>query len=993
MKKIRFMLSVFFLCLGLSAFAQNKTTIRGTVLDKDNVAIVGANVAVKGTSNGTITDANGGFSINVTSTSSVLNVSCMGYIAVDVPVSTIKGALKVVLQESSVSLGEVVAIGYGSVRKKDATGALTAIKADEINRGLAVSPSDLLKGKVAGVAVTVDGGAPGAAATIRIRGGSSMDGSTSNDPLIVIDGVPVSNGSIWGASNPLSTINPNDIETFTILRDASSTAIYGSRASNGVILVTTKKGANGIGTSAPKLTYNGNFSIGTIAKKIQTMTADEFTTLVNDKYGVGSDEASWLGTAKTDWQNEIFRTALSTDHNLSVTGTVNSIPYRASANFISENGILLKSNMSRGTFAVGISPTFMDKRLKVNANLKGMVVKNRFSDQGAIGAALEMNPTVPVMQAGTYGNGYFISLKTDGMPNTIAIANPVSILNEKEDLSTVYRSIGNAQFDYTFKFLPELRANLNLGYDMTKSDGQVKIADNSVQSFVWGDLKNGKGERNPYGQNTRNLVLDYYMNYVKDLSGINSKIDVMGGYSYQHFFNDSFNEYFLLDGTARKIKTVGASESVLISLFGRVNYTFNERYLLTMTLRDDASSKFAPGNKHGIFPSLALAWRINEEAFMSDFSNLSDLKLRVGYGVTGQQDVLGNDYPYLARYEYGTSGAYMMFGNQSIRLIRPMGYDSKIKWESTSTYNVGLDYGFFNGRLAGSFDLYKRMTFDLINTIPVPAGTNFRNEIATNVGDLVNQGVEFSINTKPIVGKDLNWDLGFNLAYNKNEITRLTRYADASYVGVPKGGVAGGTGNNIQMNSVGFPVNSFYVYQQVYDANGNPLEGQYVDRSRDGKITEADLYHSGQAAPVMIMGLSSKLMYKEWDFSLTARCNVGNSVYNNVRSTRENLSDSYYSGFLKNRLQSALKTNFNNAQYLSDYYIEDGSFFRLDNVTIGYTLDKPFGTNANARVFGTVQNALLLTKYSGLDPEMYSGIDNNVYPRPRTVIVGVSINF
>ncbi len=993
MKKIRFMLSVFFLCLGLSAFAQNKTTIRGTVLDKDNVAIVGANVAVKGTSNGTITDANGGFSISITSPSSILFVTCMGYLPVEIPASEIKGTAKIVLQESSVSLGEVVAIGYGTVRKKDATGAVVSIKADEINRGLAVSPSDLLLGKTAGVSVTTGGGAPGSPATIRIRGGSSM--SASNDPLIVIDGVPMDNRSIWGASDPLSTINPNDIETFTILKDASSTAIYGAKASNGVIIVTTKKGAAGKGTTKPEIAYNGSFSVGTIGNRIKVMTPDEFRAHITNYYGAGSAEEALLGTANTNWQDQIFRNAISTDHNLSVTGLVNSIPYRASANFISQQGAVMNSNMNRGTFSLGISPSFLDDHLKVNANMKGIYIKNRFADQGAIGAALEMNPTVPVMESTSFGNGYFMSLDGNGNPIPIGIANPVAILAQKEDFSTVMRSIGNAQIDYTFHGLPELKANLNLGYDVTSSEGEVFIPNNSVQSYVWGDIKNGTGERNPYGQKNSNTLLDFYLNYVKDIPSIDSKIDVMAGYSWQHIYRSGWNKYFLADSvnTVRKAMTDDITEMYMVSLFTRVNYTYQGKYLLTFTLRRDGSSRFAPDNQYGLFPSAALAWRMSEESFFKDMPNLSDLKLRVGYGVTGQQDILDDDYPYLAQYEYSTSGAYMMFGNRAIQLVRPRGYDSQIKWEETETYNVGLDYGFFNGRISGSIDGYIRKTNDMINKIPPAVGTNFTNLLTTNVGNMTNKGIEFVINTKPVISKDLNWDLGFNLAYNKNEITKLTRYADASYTGVQTGGISGGTGNYIQMHSVGYPVSSFYVYQQVYNDNGDPIEGVYVDRSGDGKITAADLYHYSKPAPDFIMGLNSKLTYKEWDFSLSARSNVGNSVYNNVQATREPLSDSYYGGFLKNRLASATTTNFDATQYFSDYYIQDGSFFRIDNITLGYSLDKPFQTNAHARVFLTVQNPLLVTNYKGLDPEIYSGIDNNVYPRPTTLIAGVTINF
>lgn len=993
MKKIRFLLSVFFLiCLGFNTMAQNKITIRGTVVDENNVSVINANVIEKGTRNSTITDLSGNFSLNVSSADAIIQFSSVGYEKLEVPVSEFRGVKRIILKESAIALSEVVAIGYGQVRKSDATGSVVAIKADEINRGLAVSPADLLLGKTAGVAVTTDGGAPGSKATIRIRGGSSM--SASNDPLIVIDGVPCDNRSISGASDPLSTINPNDIETFTVLKDASSTAIYGSRASNGVIIITTKKGAAAKGTTKPKVTYNGTASVSTVAKSIDVMTADEFRNLVISQYGEGSEKAAILGSANTDWQKEIYRTAFSTDQNLSATGAYMSVPYRVSADWLSQQGILLTTKMDRSALSFNLNPTFLDNRLKFNINAKGMLIKNRFGDQGAIGAALEMDPTQPVHATGSYGNGYYISMGTNGKPNDIAIANPVSVLEQKEDLSTVKRLIANAQVDYTFKLLPELRANLNLGTDRSSSDGSVLKKANSVENYCWGDYKDGLGEYNPYTQEIKNDLLDYYMNYVKDISAINSKIDLMAGYSWQHIYRESTNDYFLPDKeTSRKAGIVDKTEFYLVSTFGRLNYTLMNKYLLTFTLRDDASSRFSPDTRHGLFPSAAFAWKINEEPFMQDFSKLNDLKLRLGYGVTGQQDIVDNDYPYMARYESSQAGASYMFGDNAISLIRPRGYDSRIKWEETETYNVGIDYGFLNGRIAGSIDAYYRKTNDMINTIPVAAGTNFINELLTNVGNMTNKGIEFVINTKPVMSRDFSWDLGFNMSYNKNEITKLTRFASASYKGVQAGGISGGTGNYIQMNSVGYPVKSFYVYKQVYNTDGNPIEGAYVDLNGDGQITTDDLYHFKKAAPDFIFGLTSKIMYKSWDFSFTARSNIGNYVYNNVKSTRENLSDSYYSGFLKNRMKSAIKTNFNSAQYISDYYIEDGSFVRIDNITLGYNLNKPFGTSVNARIFLTAQNPVLITKYSGLDPEIFDGIDKNIYPRPFTLLGGLTVNF
>jgi iron complex outermembrane receptor protein len=977
----------------LSTFAQNKITIRGTVTDQNNLSVINATVVEKGTANGTITDLDGNFSLAVSSRAAIVQISSIGYEKVEIPASEFDGIKKIRMNESAFALGEVVAIGYGQVRKNDATGSVVAIKAEEINKGLAVSPADLLVGKSAGVNVTTAGGAPGAKAEIRIRGGSSM--SASNDPLIVVDGVPIDNRSIWGATDAISTINPNDIETFTVLKDASATAIYGSRASNGVIIITTKKGTAGaVGTTVPKVSYSGSISLNIPTRKIEMLSAQEFATMVKGKYGENSDQAKLLGNYNTDWQDQIFNTSTSSDHNLSLTGTLAGMPYRISGNLTGQNGILLNSKMNRGTIGVNLSPTFFKDALKVNLNFKQMRVENRFSDQGAIGAALEFNPTQPVYASAPYGNGYYISLDTKGKPIDIAIANPMSVLNEKIDKSIVNRTIANLQLDYKLPFLPELRANLNVGIDHSNSDGSVVTLENSSMSYSWGSIKNGTGENNPYGQKINNELIDFYLNYVKEVESIKSKFDVMGGYSWQRFYRNGWNNYNFMDGTQRLTPTDDVTESYIVSLFGRLNYTLLDRYLITATLRNDGSSRFAKENRWGLFPSVAFAWKIKEESFLRDVQVLSDLKLRLGYGVTGQQDITSNDYPAMARYQYSESGANYMFGNKVIPLVRPLGYDANIKWEETTTKNIGLDFGFLEGRITGAIDAYIRQTDDMINTVPVSAGTNFINELLTNVGSLENKGIEFMINTKPVVTKKFSWDLGFNIAYNQNKITKLTLFEDPKYIGVETGGISGGTGNKIQIHSVGYPVSSYYVMKQVYDEAGKPIEGAYVDLNGDGQISDADKYRFHKPAHDYIMGLSSKMLLGAWDLSFNARCNLGGFLYNNVQSKLEALNDSYdTSGFLKNRISSALNTNFNGTQYLSDYYIQDASFLRIDNITLGYSFDKAFNSNANLRLFVTAQNPVLITNYTGLDPEITGGIDNNIYPRPTIVLAGLTLNF
>ncbi len=966
--------------------AQEKV-VTGTVTDaNDGMGIPGVSVIVKGTTTGTSTDIDGRFNISADA-SSTLVFSFIGYTSQEILVGD-QTNFNIILGTNTENLSEVVVIGYGQVKKEDATGSVIAIKSDDFNKGSISSPQELLTGKMPGVTITSGGGAPGSGSTIRIRGGSSL--SASNDPLIIIDGVPVSSDAVSGMRNPLNTINPNDIETFTVLKDASATAIYGSRASNGVILVTTKKGKKGQNF---KVNYSGNVSVNTVAKQIDLLNTEELGDVIQQYY---PDKVDLLGTENTDWQNEIFETSISHDHNINFSGSEFNTPYRVSIGYTDQEGILKTSNLERYTGALTVNPTFFEDHLKVNFNAKGLYIKNRFADTGAIGSALAFDPSRPVKSDDTkydkYGN-YYTYFNGD-VRDVLAPTNPLALLNQKSNTSEVKRFIGNTQLDYKFHFLPELRANLNVAYDYSKSEGKV-IEDAEA---AWTESKNGNGSQKAYSQEKKNELVEFYLNYKKDLEQIDSKIDLVGGYSWQHFWREDANgATTTFDGSFEKNPaSQSATENYLVSFFGRMNYTFKDRYLFTFTLRQDGSSRFSKDKRWGLFPSAAFAWRMNEELFLKKFEQLSNLKLRLGYGVTGQQEIGQGDYPYQGIYNIGDNQASYQFGDTYYNTIRPNAYDADIKWEETTTYNLGLDFGFFNNRLNGSVDVYKRKTKDLINEIDVPAGSNLKNRVVTNIGSLENEGLEFSLNGIVIANEDWNWELNANAAYNKNEITKLTDSNDPNFKGVFTGGISGGTGNNIQIHSTGHAANAFYVYQQVYDKQtGKPLEGVYVDRNNDGQITlEGDRYIYKKPSADWTFGFGSNLGYKRWTLSMNARLSLGNYVYNNIESDK-----GHYEGVVSslnnitNRVADANDAQFFSAQYHSDYYIQDASFFKLDNITLGYDLGKICQDKLNVYLYTTVQNVFTITDYKGLDPEIYGGIDNNIYPRPRTFLLGVNVNF
>jgi iron complex outermembrane receptor protein len=1004
MKKFYNLLLIFVCLISVQAFSQ---TINGRILDESNIGLPGASVKIANTTNGTAADINGKFSLKVPAGDVVLEYSYTGY---DKIIRTYKVGdgqtinISVNLKPKSNDIGEVVVVGYGTTEKKDLTGSVASINSKDFQKGTVATPEQLILGKVAGVQITPNGGNPGSGSTIRIRGGSSLN--ASNDPLIVIDGVPVDNGGIGGSANPLSLINPNDIENMTILKDASATAIYGSRASNGVIIITTKKGSK-----SGKLIVDVNtvHSISQVTRLTEVLSADEFRRIVTEK---GTPQKiALLGNANTDWQKEIYRLAYSTDNNISFTGGVKKLPYRLSVGMFSQNGVLITDQMNRANVGLNLSPTFFKEHLKVEFNHKTSYSAHNFANTGAIGSAVGFDPTKPVTIDSDRFGGYYEWLNGN-VPNALAARNPVGLINQRSDKSNVYRHLGNVQVDYKFHKFPALRANVNVGYDFQNSNGEVIETDSSASSY----RTNSKGLFSQYEQRKENKVFDFYLNYKKDYTKYKSVVDVTAGYSYQDWYFESPNIRTL---QGNKIDTIpgdlpprfpfNKAQNTLISFYGRLNYSFNQKYLLTATVRSDGSSRFAKEERWGIFPSAAFAWRMGEEKFFKKFKKLSDLKLRVGYGITGQQDI-GANFNYLPIYVQGENTAAYQFGNNYLFTFRPSRYDPNFRWESTATTNAGIDFGFYDGRISGAIDVYYRKTTDLIAEIGVPAGTNFSNTILTNVGSIENKGIEFIINTVPIAKKNLEWNVGFNFTLNRNKVLSLNRFDSDTSLGNLVGGIAGGVGNTIQINTVGQPINTFYVYEQLYNAEGKPIEAgtakpdgsgnytlldAYKDQNGDGVINSRDLYrYKGNPQPQFSIGFNTSLNYKKWSFGFQLRGSFGNYVYNNVHSNNGILNAILpATPTLSNGSVNYLETNFRTPQYFSDYYIQKAWFIRFDNINVGYNIGNIYKDKVRMRVFASVQNALVITPYTGVDPEIFNGIDNTIYPRPRIYNLGLNFNF
>lgn len=958
-------------------------TIKGEVTDAQNgEALIGATVMVEGEKGGTVTDFDGNFSLQVSSSAKKIKVSYIGYID---KILSISDNMKVKLESDSKALADVVVIGYGTARKSDLTGSVATVKSKDFNKGLVSSPEQLINGKVSGVQIMSNSGSASAGSTIRVRGGASLN--ASNDPLIVLDGVPLEQGGISGnSSNFLSMINPSDIESMTVLKDASSTAIYGSRASNGVIIITTKKGQQG----AVKVNFNTTNSLQTRAQMVDMLSRDEFVNVIN-QFGT-DNQKSLLGTANTDWNDEVYRTAFGTDNNLSVSGSIDKwLPFRVSVGYYNQSGLVRKDNVERWTGNVVLTPSFFQDHLKLTINAKGTLNNNSFNNGGAVWAAATFNPTIPVYSGNDKYGGYNEALDADGVPVNAGVRNPRGLVDLYDSKSKVSRFIGSMDVDYKVHFLPDLKLHATVGADYAKGDGTVYVPAYAAQSYNKDESLSGSDYK--YGpQKNENRLLTLYANYAKYFEDIKSNVDLTAGYDYQ-YWKSTTPLYYTKSAAGTNLSTVKASDyrHVMLSYYGRINYSFDGKYLLTATVRRDASSRFSKDTRWGTFPSVALGWTLTEEPWLKNQKVLSNLKLRASYGVTGQQEGIGN-YNYLPVYTYSVTGAEAFINGQYINTYRPEAYVSDLKWETTTSWNFGLDFGFLDGRIGGAIDFYTRKTKDLLASVPTAAGTNFSKTILTNVGNVDSKGIEVSLNATPIQTKDWEWNLSYNFTWQNMKVKNLSLTKGGSQTNVKVGPSI--DAYQFQVLSEGYEPYMFYVYHQLYDSKtGKPIEGAYADLNNDGEINESDLYRYHSPAPKYIMGLSTSLRYKQLTLGMSFRANIDNYVYNGMgMSTGAFETVSYNNSQLNNLNTSFLKTGFKTRQYLSDYYVENASFLKLDNLSLSYNVGK-INKWASLTVSAMVQNVFTITGYSGTDPEVPNGMDNSFYPRPRTYSVSLGLQF
>ncbi|MFY0600387.1 MAG: SusC/RagA family TonB-linked outer membrane protein [Cyclobacteriaceae bacterium] len=991
---------------GLMAFSSHHITaqersISGTVIDGETgEGLPGVTVLIKGTTTGTITDFNGEYRISV-SDSDVLSFSFIGYMASDIPVgnqSTVDITMQVDLQE----LGEVVVVGYGSVKKDDLTGAVDPVSAKSFNKGVLSSPDRLISGKVAGVQITANSGEPGGTVKIRIRGAASIGNGSKDDPLFVVDGVPIDNNTNPGSRNPLNFINPNDIENITVLKDASSTAIYGSRGAHGVIIITTKKGQ--LGQSA-SVSYDGSYAISQNVGDLGNLSPQNFRAYMRLKGGLRLD---MLGDATTDWSEEVLQDATGQVHNLSVSGGTKTNTYRLAVGYQKLEGVLQKTTSERATTSFNFVQNALNEDLTVSFNNKFAFTKDRFSP-GVIGNAFSFDPTQPVFDENSQYGGYF------EWEDPLAVKNPAGELGLVQDFGKSYRTLGNLEVEYRIPVLEGLSVKANFGYDVNNGEKKV-YRPTFLRSQTTGFASNpGSYEQERFSRNS--FLFEGYGTYKRDLPGLNSYFDITGGYSYQSFqaefpkytiqglSTDDFGLNIPVDPVEDGfvVTELNPVENRLISFFGRARYTLMDRYLITVNLRRDGSTRFGQGNKWGLFPSAAFKWHIIDEPFFQGQSIFDDLGIRVGYGVTGNQEI--GDYRYLPTYSRSDARAQYQFGDQYIPLWRPSAVDPSLKWEQTASLNIAIDYGLWDNRISGKIDVYQKKTTDLLNEIAFPAGSVPGDLVLTNIGEVQNRGIEVVANVVAIDKQDLTLNVSFNAAYNSNEITKLDNNGDTEdFRGYETGGISGDVGQNIQILKVGEQINSFEVYEQIYQ-NGVPVNEQidvngdgianlldmYVDQNGDGLINENDRRAHKSPFPDWILGLTTSLNYKRLDVNMTLRSNIGNYVYNNNASNYGNVQQ-LLDRVPNNVHESVLETNFVQRQLFSDYYVENASFLKLDNISIGYTINPT--DKMNIRVYSTLSNIFTLTGYTGQDPEAGSnGIDNNLYPFSRTLLFGASINF
>lgn len=961
--------SLILLVLFVPATLFAQTNVSGTVTDEANtLPLPGVNVLVKGTTTGASTDFDGNFTIAL-NVGDVVVFSYLGYKSKEV---TYTGGttLNVTLNEDAAQLDEVVLIGYGATTKQDATGAVEKIGDERFNKGAIVSPETLLAGKSAGVRVTSNGGAAGEGSQIRIRGGASL--SANNDPLIVVDGLPLDQrGGAQGVRNSLNAINPDDIEDFVVLKDASATAIYGSRASNGVILITTKKGS----TNAPlTVEYDLKVSTARNVNQVDVLSAEQFRGLAAISNEI---DPSLFGDANTNWQDQIYQTAMGAIHNLTVSKGYENFNFRVNYNHVSQQGTLLRDLYERNALNTSFVQRLFNNDLKLTLTAKGILDEYFFTDQGAIGAALQFDPTQPVRNA----DRSLFQLGQLGNAN-LAPVNPLTLLLDNQNNSGITRFISNFNVDYRFRFLPELKFNLNAGIDYAENDGKQFTVPNP----------NNPGAlafQNFYSGMNRNTLLDFYFNYKKNVESLNTIIDLTAGHSYQEFYVRSDRTATGAGGILNTFPTI-INRNALESYFARASFDINDRYLLSATFRRDGSSRFSPSGRWGNFPGVSVGWKVSNEDFMQN-SFFSNLKLRAGWGVTGQQEI-GANYGYLGVYTPALNNQVSaQFGNEFVNPLRPEAFDENLKWEQTTQYNVAVDFGLFNNKLTGSVDAYYRETKDLLATIPVAAGSNLSDFLTTNVGETTSRGIELSLNGVLARTQNLNWDVNFNFTLQDVEITKLNLSGDPNFF-IPVGGIAGGVGNNIQLWRPGLDPTTFFLFRQIYNNNNEAIEGAYVDVNGDNQITEADRQAYKKATPDAFIGFTNNFQYKNFDFSFTFRGSFGNYVYNNVASERGNLAIAVDApgDFQPNAHQSVLETGFRNQNLFSDLYIQRADFLRLDNMSVGYLI--PF-EKVKLRASLTATNVFVITEYDGLDPEIGNGIDNNFYPRARTFVLGLNFTF
>ena len=973
---------MFFLCVAFG-YAQ-QITVKGTVKDGSGQPLMGASVLVKGTSHGTAADFDGNFELKVDK-GVTLVVSSVGYKSREVAAKA--GTMNIVLQEDTQQLEDVVVIGYGAIKKKDLTGSVNLVTDKDFNKAPSVNADQLIQGKIAGVQMASTGGAPGEGQVIRIRGNGSL--SLTSNPLIVIDGVPMNDGGVGGSRSIFNSINPEDIESMTVLKDASSTAIFGSRAANGVIMITTKKGK---ANQEMKISFNTSIALQDVNKYVDVMSADQYRQTVK---GLNNPAAeALLGNANTNWQKEIYQVAPMSNSTLVLSGAYKTLPYRVSIGHSYADGVLRTDNFKRTNAKISLNPTFFDKSLKLELNANGTYMQNRFANKDAIGAAVEYDPTQSVFGGLAKYGGYHAWVNpNNGSRYDLAPNNPMAMLKFLDDSSKVYRFIGNAKVDYTLPFFKDITASVNVGIDYSKGEGD-KITDRRMPTSTPGF----DGAKTTYTNKATNKLFDAYINYMKDIKETHN-IGLMVGHSYQSFEFDNNStdySYFTNPGDNKIVPNIDKNRNVLMSFFGRANYSYKNRYLFTATLRADASSKLNPDDRWGYFPSVALAWNVSNENFLKDNKTLNELKLRFGYGEVGNVNGLG-DYLFLTNYTRSQDGASYQLGDAFYQTYRPGVTNKNLRWEIGNTLNAGIDFGLWNNLITGTLDVYRKQTKDLIAETTIDPFTNFKNRVNANVGDMENKGIELGLTITPIrnIEKNIRWSFNYNISYNENKITKMPDDQ-------PAGGISGGTGNRVQLHREGETPYSFFVYQQVYDAQGNPVENAFVDRNGNGKIDEGDRYlYKSPFAPVT-MGFGTDLNYKNWDLNITTRANIGNYVYNNTQSRLDQFGEiTANSGFLRNIKANSNFQRHNDQSWLSDYYLENASFFKLDNITLGYTF--PHTDKMYIRLYGTVQNVLTITKYSGLDPEALSvdsatnratfGIDNNLYPRPQTYLLGLNVNF